>query len=274
MKTKNQLLILFTITFLLISTISFAQEEEQKRPEYISVTTMHWNMDNEDWDMDSWKAVEKEYLDKVTMKNEHLVGAGIYLHKLTPDNSELLYVQVYKDWDAIDKAAKRNEELENEAWPDENARKAYFKKRGAYYAPDHSDEIYATMSGAKLVGEKSDDMILYIRKSHFSFSGNGSWKEYKELRDEHLEKIVHKNEFVKGYYPSNHAYGSDRTEFVEAFYLDSMADLDKMFARSGELAKEAWPDEEARKARGKKWSTYFTGIHGDYVYSVIPELSK
>jgi hypothetical protein len=274
MKTKNQLLLLITISLLMFNTTSFAQEEEQKRPEYISVTTMHWNMDYEDWDMDTWKAVEKEYMEKVTKKNEHLMGASIFLHKLTPDNSELLYVQVYKDWDAIDKAADRNGELEDEAWPDEDERKAYFKKRGAYYAPDHSDEIYATMSGAKLIEDKSDDMILYIRKSHFAFSGNGSWKEYKELRDEHLQKVVHKNEYIKGYYPSQHAYGSDRTEFVEAFYLNSMADLDKMFDRSGELAKEAWPDAEARKDRGEKWGKYFTGIHGDYVYSVIPELSK
>jgi hypothetical protein len=274
MKTKNQLWILFAIALLLNSTTSFAQGDEQERPEYISVTTMHWNMDYEDWDMDTWKAVEKEYLDKITMKNEHLMGASIFLHKLTPDNSELLYVQVYKDWNAIDKASKRNDELEDEAWPDEDARKAYFKKRGAYYAPEHSDEIYATMSGAKLVGEKSDDMILYIRKSHFDFPEDGSFKEYKELRDEHLEKVVHKNEYIKGYYPSSHAYGSDRTEFIEAFYLDSMADLDKMFKRSGDLAKEAWPDAEARKARGKKVGKYFTGIHGDYVYGVIPELSK
>jgi len=274
MNVKKQLLILLAITLLMINTTSFAQEEEQKRPEYISVTTMHWNMDYKDWDMDTWKAVEKEYLDKVTMKNEHLVGASIFLHKLTPDNSELLYVQVYEDWDAIDKAAERNGELAKEAWPDEDARKAYFKKRGAYYSPDHSDEIYATLPGAKLIGEKSEDMILYIRKSHFAFPEDGSWEEYKELRDEHLEKVVHKNEYVKGYYPSQHAYGSDRTEFIEAFYLDSMADLDKMFDRSGALAKEAWPDKEARQAKGKSMGKYFTGIHGDYVYGVIPELSK
>ncbi len=53
-------------------------------------------MEYEDWDMDTWKAVEKEYLDKVTMKNEHLVGASMLLHKLTPDNSELLYVRYIK----------------------------------------------------------------------------------------------------------------------------------------------------------------------------------
>ena len=56
--------------------------------------------------------------------------------------------------------------------------------------------------------------------------------------------------------------------------MNSIADLDKMFDRSGELAKEAWPDKEARQAKSKNMSKYFTGIHGDYVYGVIPELSK
>jgi hypothetical protein len=53
-----------------------------------------------------------------------------------------------------------------------------------------------------------------------------------------------------------------------------MADLDKMFDRSSELVKEGWPDEEARKALGEKQRKYFTGVHGDFVYGVIPELSK
>lgn len=274
MKTKRTILIMFTTALLLVSTISFAQEEEQKRPEYVTITKMHWNMNYEDWDMDTWKAVEKEYLEKVTMKNEYLFGSSIFLHKLTPDNTEILYVQVYKDWDAIDKAAKRDGELAKEAWPDDDARKAYFKKRNAYYSDHHSDEIYATMSGAKLIENKTDDMILYIRKSNFAFPEGGSNKEFKELRDEYLEKVIHKNEHIKGYYPSAHAYGANRTEFIEAFYLNSLADMDKMSDRNGELAKEAWPDKEARNARWKKASKYYTGVHGDFVYGVIPELSK
>ena len=274
MKTKKTILSLLTFTLLLFCSITFAQEEEQKRPQYVTVTTMHWNMDYEDFDMDTWKALEKEYLDKVTMKNEHLMGASIFLHKLTPGNTELLYVQTYKDWDGIDKADERNDELEKEAWPDEAARKAFFKKRMAHYAPEHSDEIYATMSGAKMVENKTEDMILYIRKSNFAFPEGGSNDEFTEMRDEYIEKVIHKNEYVKGYYPNAHYYGANRTDYVEAFYLDSMADLEKMFDRSSELVKEGWPDEDARKALGEKQRKYFTGVHGDFVYGVIPELSK
>jgi len=274
MKTNKRLLLVIICALLLLNANVFAQEEV-KRPEYITVTTMHWNMDRENFDMDEWKIVEKEFLDKVTMKNEHIMSSSFYLHNLTADNTELLYVQTYKSWDAIDKASERNSELIKEAWADETARKAANKKRMGYYADTHSDEIYATMSGAKLVvGPVSKDMLLYVRKSHFAFPEDGSMDEFNALRNESIEKVVHKNQYVKGYYPNSHAYGSDRTEYVEAFYVDSLADLDKMFDRGPELAKEAWPDEKARKERGKKYGKYFTGVHSDFVYSYVPELSK
>lgn len=274
MKTTKQIVMLMFMSLVLSSSFIFAQEEEKKRPEFIQVTTMHWNMDQEDFDMDEWRAFEKEFMDKVTKKNEYLAGASIFLHQLTPDNTELLYVQVYMNWEDIEKAAARNGELMKEVWPNEDDRKALRKKRNQYYAPEHSDEIYATMSGAKLVGEKNKDMILYIRKSHFDFPEDGSNDEFKKLREEYLENVVYKNEYVQGYYPSSHAYGSNGTDFIEAYYLNSLADLDKMFKRSDELVKEAWPDEAERKARGKKVGNYFTGVHGDFVYSVFPELSK
>ena len=274
MKTNKLNLMIIALALLLSSSIVFAQEEELKRPEYIQVTTMYWNMDQENFDMAEWKAFEKEFMDKVTKKNEYLAGASIFLHQLTADNTELLYVQVYKNWGDIEKAASRNGELMKEVWPNEEDRKARTKKRNEYYAPEHSDEIYATMSGVKLVENKNEDMILYIRKSHFNFPSDGSDKEFEELNKEYLDNIVYKNEYVQGYYPNSHAYGSDGTEFIEAYYLNSLADLDKMFDRSDELAKEAWPDDAKRKERAKKSGKYFTGKHGDFVYSVIPELSK
>ena len=35
--------------------------------------------------MDEWKAVEKEFLDKVTMKNEHIMNASFYLQLAIPN---------------------------------------------------------------------------------------------------------------------------------------------------------------------------------------------
>ena len=191
-------------------------------------------------------------------------GASFFLHKFTEDNSELLYVQVFKDWNAIDAADKRNGELAKEAWPDEDARGAFFKKRMAYYSLEHSDEIYATLNGAKVLTEMpTKDMTLYLRISHYASPEDGSWKESSELRNDFVQNVINKNEYIKGYYPSMHAWGSDKRDFNEGILFDSLDDLGKMFDRNSELMKEALTEEEG-KALGK----YIKG-HGDYVYTAV-----
>ncbi|OEK07779.1 hypothetical protein A8C32_14910 [Flavivirga aquatica] len=278
MKTTNQFFKALAVILLLsiITTNVYAQEEkETKRPEYIAVTTMHWNMDMEDFSLDDWKAVEKEYLNKVTKKNEYIFSASVYLHEFTADNTELIFVQTFASWEDMDKFAKRSGELEKEAWPEEEARKAYFKKRNAYYANEHSDEIYTPLPNPKLMAEKpTKDLITYVRKSHFSFPEDGSKEDFMKLKKEGQEAIINKNENIKAYYSHVHAWGANKTDFLEVFFLDSWADLDKMYDRNSELMKEAWPDEAARKAKGKEWRRYFTGVHGDYLYKFMHELSK
>ncbi|AUP80157.1 hypothetical protein [Flavivirga eckloniae] len=276
MKTTNQIFTTVIAALLLLSPVTLlAQEEAPKRPELIAVTTMHWNMDMEDFDMKTWKAIEKEFLEKVIMKNEYIMNASVYTHLFTADNTELIYVQTFASWEDMGKFADRNTELIKEAWPDEAERKAFMKKRMAYYANEHSDEIYATVPGVKLMTEKpTKDMVTYVRKNHFSFPEDGTKEEFKALKKEWFDTVISKNEHIKAYYPHVHAWGSDRTEYMEAFFLDSMGDLDKMYDRNSELLKEAFPDEEAKKAKGKAWSKYFTGVHGDYLYTWIHDLSK
>ena len=273
MKPTNQLKILALSALLLLSATTIFAQEEEKRPMYVVATTLHWNMDY-DGDGD-WQAIEKEYMDKVTKKNEHIMSARFYSHLFTDDSSEIMYVQTYASWDDIDKAADRNSELTKEAWPDEEERKAFLKSRNEFYSVDHSDEIYATMPGAKDMAEApTKDMILYLRRSHFAFPEDGTMKEYNELSDQYLEHVLKKNDYIKGYYPNMHAYGADRTEFVEAFIIESMDDLDDMLKKNGELFQAHWDSEEKRKEYWEKSSKYFTGIHGDYVYTMIYGISE
>ncbi|ULC60103.1 hypothetical protein MBM09_03740 [Flaviramulus sp. BrNp1-15] len=275
MKTTNRLFTAIMATLLLLNTTAIlAQDEASQGPEYVTMTTMHWNMEMKDFKMDEWKAIEKEFLDKVTKNNEHIMAAGFYLHNMTPDNSELIYVQAFKNWNAIDLASKRNNELSKEAWPEEADRKAFFKKQNAYYSPMHSDEIYATIPSAKSLAEVKEGMIVYLRTSHFAFPEDGSNEEFMETFKEYTENVTHKNEYIKAYYPMNHAYGSDKTQFVEAYFLDSLADMEKMFDKDDELFNEHWKDEEAKKEMNEIGDKYFTGLHGDAVYSVVPELRK
>ena len=272
MKTTNQFFTAIVLALLLFSTTNILAQDG---PKYIAVTTNHWNMDKENFKMSEWKAAAKEHFEKVTMKNEYIMGHGVYLHNMTADNTEFLTVQTFASWGDMDKFGERNGELVMEAWPDEAKRKAFFKNLDSYYANEHSDEIYAPISGGKFMTEKpTKDMVLYVRKSHFAFPEDGSNEEFEKLRMEVNAATLQKNEHVKAYYPNVHAWGSDKTEYIEAIYIDSIADLDKMFDRSDELMKAAFPDNEANKAKGKAWGKYFTGVHGDYLYTFIHDLSK
>ena len=274
MKTTNRF---FTtlIGLLMCFNVSMNAQEDAK-PMYITVTTMHWNMDYKDFKMDEWKAVEKEFLDKVVMKNEHILSASFYLHRLTADNTELLYVQSFASWDAIDKASKRSNELSLEAWPKDEDAKIYFDKRNAYYAPEHSDEIYAVMDIAKPLAEApTKDMVCYVRKGHFNFSGDmGTQAEFDALSKEYADNVTFKNEYIKGYYTYAHAWGAVRTEAIEVFFLDSLADLEKMMDKDGELYEAHWKDEAARKKMEEAGQKYYDNRHGDYVYTFVAGLAK
>jgi len=261
MKTTNRFFTAIAAMLLLFSSMSFSQED--KRPMYVTVTTMYWSSDS-DMSMADWKAGEKEYMEKVTKKNEYIMWAGYFLHLMTSNSNEILYAQTYPSWEAIEKASARNVELEKEAWPDEATRKAFLDKMNSAYAHFHSDEIYATIPGAKTgTFEITDNTIMYMRKNKRAFPKDGSWDEYSKLNEKFLANVINKNDYIKAYYPSVHAWGADRRDFIEVFYLDSMEDLDKMFNKSQELMKGAFTKEESM-AMGK----YFKS-HGDYVYSVV-----
>lgn len=272
MRTIQPLIRLLCAGIILSSHLAFSQEQPV-RPAYVTVSTTHWNMDYEDFDMETWKAVEKEYFDKVTSKNELIMGSGYYMHRFTPDNRELLVVNTFANWEDIDKSNARTEELVNEGWPDEAARDAYFAKRNAYYSDYHSDEIYAPLQNAK-VHDRKKAPILLVRKSYLNFPDDGNWEPFSKHMKEVFEHVYNKNELIKGYYPNRHAWGSDSKEFLQAFFVDTMADLDAMFDRNGELFEAHWADEASRNQAEEVRRRYLNGIHGDYIYTVVPELIK
>jgi len=273
---KTQLLKMgMALAVLLTCSLGTMNAQDNESPQYITVTTMHWNMDMDDFDMDEWKSVEKEYLEKVTKKNEYVIASSFHMHMFTNDNTELLYVQVYQNWDAIDKASDRNGELAMEAWPDQEARRAFFKKRNSYYSPVHSDEIYATVENVKPFQPQGDkNMITYVRKSKMAYPEDGSGKEITALEKEYFDNVIAKNKLIKGYYPYAHAWGADRTDFVEAVIVDNMGDLEKIREENNTLMKNYLKDEAARKAFWDKYNKYWTGVHEDYIYTWLVDLSK
>lgn len=271
MKSTNQLYRGVTILFLLISTLVFSQEEPQL---YVEVTTMHWNMDLEDFSAEEWKDVEVEFHEKVTMKNEHILSTTTLRHHFTTDNSEVIFVTVYSSWGAIEDAAKRNDELIEAAWPDEAERKAFFKKQSSYYANEHSDEIYRSIPGAKDLEPTDLPLIYYVRTSYLAFPEDGTNEEFLALRKEYNEAVTHNNEFYLGYYPQAHFYGADRTELVEVFLTETLAGLERGIDKQGQLFRAHWADEDKREEYNDKIGKYFTGVHSDRIYSSVPELYK
>jgi hypothetical protein len=71
-----------------------------------------------------------------------------------------------------------------------------------------------------------------------------------------------------------HAWGSDNREFVHVYVVESLCDVGEMNQSTGGLVQAAWPDEAARSAFFEKYDKYFTGRHGDYIFSSIPEVAK
>lgn len=257
---------IFLFLNLLFAGYSFVAQEE-KAPGYITVTTLHVNTSNPDLKREDWVKVEKEYFEKVVTKNPYILKSNILTHYFTADNTEVISVYLYENWEAIDKAWQKSQELMKEAWPDEKARKAFYEKRSAFYTGEHSDEIYVVLPDRKLLNKVLDkQMIYYVRKSKVVNPKDGNEKEFEALNKEYMDNIMYKNDVVKAYYTYQHAWGSKANEFVEVFVYDNFADIEKAWDKEEELAKAHWKDEAKMKEFGKKYSKYFSTTHSDYIY--------
>jgi hypothetical protein len=265
----------FSVVILSVLFASSVYSQPQERPAFLTVTTIHWNQDLQDFSMDAWKAVEKEYFDKVTSKNEYIVSSLVLQHFFTADNTEIKLVSGYSSWENIEKASARSDELAKEAWPDKDQRTAFFKKQMSYYTNLHSDEIHATLPFAKVLTEKSaEPLVYYVRISHIDFPEGGTQKEIGDMMTDYVDKVINKNTTILGYFPNMHAWGADGRDFIEAFVLKSLGDVEKAQEETIKLEKVAWPDEAVRKAHFDKMGKYFTGFHADYFYNSVPELTK
>lgn len=275
MKTRNAVGILSLLFFFTATLMLHAQDNT--RPAFITMTHTAWNFDLDD-DTSSpkeWMDLSKEYNEKVTMKNEFVRGTVVLTHMYTGDNSDVILVTTYNSWEDIEKAQDRNSELEKAAWPDEAARNEFFKKHDRYYVHKHSDEIYVPIDGAKFPAEQKDtSRVIYIQKVYKAFPEDGSMEEYMALNSEYFEKVTHKNPHLYAFYPLAHAWGADNTEELHIYVLESMEDLIGLNRAWDALEEAAWPDEAERKAFFEKYDRYFTGRHGDYIYSSIAGVSK
>ncbi len=258
---------------LLCTALLPAPLSAQNTPKLMVVTRVHFDM-NAGNTFDQWKAVEKEYFEKVTLKNDLIIGSNVLVHFYTDDNSEILFVSSYGSWEDIEKANAKSDELAKAAWPDSVQREAYFKKQGSFYTSMHSDEIRSILPDAKIAAADTTPLVYNILTRHLAFPADGKQSEFRELMKEYNENVTQKNPLLKGYYPSRHAWGADSRELIEAFVYKSLADMEKANDNIEALVKAHWPDEKKRKEFFDKLGKYFVRWHGDALYKNVPELRK
>lgn len=266
LKLKTGLGILLYL--LLSSALTFAQNDAR----YIVVTRAHFNLHSK-VTVDEWKALEKEYFDKVTAKNDLIVGSNVLVHFYTADNSEVLFATTYRTWDDIDKADAKNNELVKAAWPDEAKRKEAAEKRNSCYTIEHSDEIRLILPNTKHLNANSEHIYSVVTRK-LTFPSDAKPNELRDLMDEYVKNVVHKNPLVKGYYPQRHLWGADGREYVTAVVYASLSDMDKADEENEKLIKAHWPDEAKRKEFFDKLGRFFEPWHGDALYKHVPELRK
>ncbi|MDX1761072.1 MAG: hypothetical protein R3218_02860 [Christiangramia sp.] len=244
-------------------------DEQEYQPVFITMTTTHWN-DDPDTDFSDWLDTEKEYFENVTSKNDLILSSGVYTHYFTPDNSEVVLVNVYRTWEDIEKANEVNQKLIEEAWPSESERQKFFEKQASYYEPDHNDEIYQSMEYMIPETDSDEPRIFYVRTSELAMNGEGSPDKFKE----YFEKVTKKSKKLKGYYTHRHLWGSNSREFSEVFVFDKLGEIEEFFDEEQDIATSTWKDEDAREGFMDDMNKLFTGRHADYVYRNVPELMK
>ena len=247
-------------------------QDDTPVPTIVAVTTLHWNMEKEDGSNEEWQAMAEELHQKTVVPNEYILQANFLIHLFTEDNTEAKSIRTYASLSDMEKANERTAELVEEAWPDKEERKAFFEKFNSYYSDMHSDEIYRVIPGAKPLMEMSEEpMVHYVQIMQRAAPVD---EEFAKMHEQYAKAVHHKNPHVKAYYTMTHFWGGDARDLLDVFVLESMNDVTAALDAISGLQEEAWPDEEERKAMGKKWSEYFTGVHGDYFYSTVPGLMK
>jgi hypothetical protein len=136
---KNILLLFcLAIAVLLSATPLMAQEADKGSVFVVSVFTIDTQHDGSMSELDS---LARMYADKVVRPNEKILSQKNMHHLYGSDQRDYVVITEYASWSDIEAATKRSGELIEQAWPDKDDRKAFFKAMTSYFLT-HSDEIY------------------------------------------------------------------------------------------------------------------------------------
>ena len=132
------------------------------------------------------------------------------------------------------------------------------------------------MEGMKDIPEalRDSSLVYYLRVNHADYDADFGDDSPKDIRMEHNQNVIQKNEHVLGYYVSVHGWGADRRDINEMTVYKNLGAIEDAFKENGKLTRAAWPDEDAKDAFFEKYNKLWTGWHADYIYSSQPALAK
>lgn len=119
---------------------------------------------------------------------------------------------------------------------------------------------------------QSSPTILVVQKRHFDYSKDFSGKDWQAAEKEFFDKVIAKDDLIKGHNLLVHLFTPDATEVVEAFLYDSWEDIGKDVDRTNELVRQAWPDSVKRRAFFDKLNSFYTRQHSDEIYNINANL--
>jgi len=243
---------------------------------YVKITKMHRNLNFKNASYHTWIGFEKDYLNTVIKKNEFILQRHVLTHYMTEDNTEVLFIQMYKNWEDMQKAERRSKELEKKGWVDGKKREHYFDYLEQYFDKNQSDQIFMTIPGIKEDSSGADKSLFYqMRVNHLAFPKDGTENEFLKLNEEFLKKSVYNNRYIKGYYPFVQVLGSNKRQYIEFTAVKSLDDLENAFKEIDVFLYEPKKEDEARhNIFIANFFKYFTGFHSDYIYKSVPELKK
>jgi len=261
---------ILTSFFLLLFFIGFGQDFS-KDSYYVSILRLHGEVDAY---REEWQSIEQEFFDKVINKNDYIKGHEMLIETIDNRLSEVLIINMYKDWSDIELARKRTDELIEEAWPDEKKRAEYFEKQNKNFSLYYSNEIMTTTKNVKMRDHTKDDrskpLTFYLV---FNKLVDNPDDDIINAYEDYLQFVTYKNTNIRSYQAYRHFIGPDSRDFLEVYVADSYDDLLNSFDLDKALLLQMFPDEQERENFIEVYNAGVLQEEGK-VFQNIPSQSK
>ncbi|MEN8125935.1 MAG: hypothetical protein ABFR32_12490 [Bacteroidota bacterium] len=274
MKIKSFFSVLFIVSFFFAENLFAQQQKDNFTPSYITYTKLYST--TADVDLADWIGFEQEFFDKVTNKIDLIVSHEILVNYDKNDQNEVILINVYKSWNDIEKAREIRKELIEKAWPSKDARYAFFEKHNKHFDYYYSNQVFISTRMAKSIKKENQEkqktpLVYYIIENKLAdYEYDDSLEAYKK----YINNVTYKNPFIKAYLTYKHYIGPDSRDFIQAYVVESYADLQKSLDKDRELLEKLIPNKEEREAFVEIYNEGVLNISGTGIYTNIPSMSK